>query len=227
MSSAKEMIEQLRAEGVKVSEIARELGRNSRIVYAILKDEMPGRAYETALGELVHKGRVFTTPRRRRAANGEIVAVRGAGGQSVKPEEHIRRMNERPQGGRFTSATTFLAEGGRQHEVRIPKGKRAAGRTLGNEAILSHIRAAARSQAGATQKQINLEVTLADGSTFRVKDYNASTLIKDMGGNALSFLGKWVQQRYAEINLEQTPITGVDIVATSIPKTAQYRSNRA
>lgn len=227
MSSAKEMIQQLRADGVKVSEIARELGRDPRIVYAILKDETPGRVYETALGELVHKGRVFTTPRRRRNVAGEIVAVRGAGGGRVQPEEHIRRMNEKPQGGRFTTATTFLADGGRQHEVRLPKGKRAAGRDRGNNAILSHIRAAARSQAGATQKQINLEVTLADGSSFRVKDYNASTLIKDMGGDALGFLGKWVQQRYTEIDLSNNPVTGVDILATSIPKTAQYRQNRA
>lgn len=224
--NAKDLIEQIRLRGVSVAEIAREIDRSPRMVYAIVRGETSGASFRNALNEIAVKGRVFTTPPRRRTKDGTLAPVRGKGGVSVEPEHHIRKLNEEPQGGRFTTATTFLTAGGRQHEVRLPKSLKAQGRQRGNEAILSHIRAAARSQAGTTQKRVNLEVILSDGFTFPVKDYNASTLLHDMKGNAIDFLANMIRYRYPEIDLRQNPVTGIDIVAYNTVKTTQYYQNR-
>ena len=229
--SALELVQGLRGRGLSTKEIAHELRRDPRMVRKILNGETSGAAYRTTLLELANTGHATTrTPRRRNKA-GEIVPVRAKKGSEVKtvvPEDTAGRYTEAKQGGRYSS-TTYLGGGGRQHELHIPKGKQAKGREAASEDMVNKVRAAAKSQAGGTQKRVKMTLTFANGRVMEVKDYNASTLLQNFksSGDALGFLVDASKDRYRDLDLSKQTITGVTMTVYDTPKTKQYRDKHA
>lgn len=88
--SAADLIANLRAYGLSVSEIARELGRSPRMIRKVVQGESSGQLYVPALNELVQTGRTQAPPARRRGRDGELVRVRaprGAAEPTRRPQE--------------------------------------------------------------------------------------------------------------------------------------------
>jgi transcriptional regulator with XRE-family HTH domain len=199
--SAQDLVRFLRGRGLTNAEIAAELDRSPRMVSKILNGETRGELYRTTLEELATTGRSTTVPPRRRTKSGELVKVRAGGGEekSVTPVDTGGTYAEKRQGGRFRSSTTYLAGGGRQYELGIPKGKTAKGRDLADQEIIAKVRAAAKGQARDKQKQISARVTWANGRTMELNNYNASTMlqrIREGGGSALEWMRSESGLRY-------------------------------
>lgn len=222
-----ELVQALRGKGLSVREIAGELQRDPRMVRKVLNGETSGAHYRATLLELASTGRATNVPARRRTRDGKVVRVRAAGGgESVTPPDTGGRYTDAKQGGRYAS-TTYMAGEGRQIEVRIPKGKNTKGRAAATAELESRIRAASRGQAH-DQKRVRFALTFANGRRMEVNDYNASTLLKRIGGaggDTLGWLTNQMAERYANLDTGGTPITGVTMTVYSTPKTQQYHQN--
>ena len=229
--SAQALVQELRGRGLSTKEIADELRRSPRMVNKVLRGESSGAAYRATLLELANTGHATTRTPRRRNKSGEIVPVRAKKGSEVKtvvPEDTTGRYTEAKQGGRYTS-TTYLGGGGRQHEIHMPKGKKAKGREAASEDMVNKVRAAAKSQAGGNQKRVKMSLTFANGRVMEVKDYNASTLLDRIktSGDALGFLVDATKNRYHDLDLTKETITGVTMTVYDTPKTKQYHDKHA
>lgn len=230
--SAMELVQTLRGRGVSTAEIAAELQRSPRMVRKILNGETSGGVYRATLLELADTGRATTVPPRRRTRDNTLVPVRtkrGAATKSAPPVDTGGRYTTAKQGGRLRS-TTYLAGGGRQHELHIPKSKDAKGRAIADLEILERVRAAARGQARDTQKLIRTRLTYANGRVMEVNDYNASTMlqrINEANGNALAWLSAESAQRYTNLDVTSTPITGVTMTVYEKAKTPGYFREQA
>lgn len=230
--SARELIQELRGRGVTTAEIASELRRDPKMVRKVLNGETSGAIYTATLRELATTGRATTIPPRRRDSSGNLVPVRTKAGAATKttvPEDTGGRYTNERQGGRLQTDTTYLGGGGRQHELKIPKGKTAKGRTAAETELLRLTRAAARGQSKDTQKRVRLQLTYANGRVMEVNDYNASTLLNRFnqlgGGNPLDWLAAQSAERYANLNVGKVPITGVTMTVYDSERTE--RSSRA
>ncbi|MGO2933139.1 hypothetical protein [Microbacterium sp.] len=222
--TARELIQDLRGRGLSNTEIASELQRSPRMVRKVLNGETSGAAYTQTLRELASTGRASTVPPRRRSKDGNLVPVRtkaGAAEKSAPPVDTGGRYTSERQGGRFT-ATTYLGGGGRQHEIKVPKGKTTKGRGAATADLLTKVRSAARGQSKDTQKRVRLQVTYANGRVMEVNDYNASTLLKRMneqgGRDPLGWLAAQSAKRYANLDTSKTPITGVTMTVYDSPR---------
>ena len=230
--SAQDLVRALRGQGVSVAEIAAELRRSPRMVRKILNGETSGALYRDTLEELATTGRATTVPPRRRLADGTLMPVRGRAGESatVIPEDPGGRYSTERQGGRLQVETTYMAEGGRQINARIPKGPTAKGREQANQQLVQLIRNAAKGQARDNQKQITARLTFANGRQMEVNTYNASTMLKrvrDAGGDTLGWLTSESGNRYVNLDVTSTPITGVTLNIVQVPKTAAYQREQA
>jgi hypothetical protein len=230
--SARELIQELRGRGVSTTEIARELRRDPKMVRKVLNGETSGALYVDTLRELVTTGRATTVPPRRRDRDGNLVPVRTKAGSETKsaiPEDTGGRYTSDKQGGRFQTRTTYMGGGGRQHEINLPKGKTAKGRTAAETELLRLTRAAARGQSKDTQKRIRLQLTYANGRVMEVNDYNASSLLNRFnqlgGGNPLHWLASQSAERYANLDVSKVPITGVTMTVYDSQRTD--KSSRA
>lgn len=230
--SARELVQDLRGRGLSTAEIAGELRRDPRMVRKVLNGETSGNAYRATLLELASTGKATTIPPRRRDKNDHLVPVRAGKGsteKSIVPTDTGGRYSGKKQGGRFTS-TTYLGGGGRQHEISVPKGKAAKGRTTANDDLMSKVRAAAKGQAGENQKRIRATLTYANGRVMEVNDYNASALLVRLskaGGDALGWFAADASKRYSNLDVSKVPITGVTMTVYETPKGEQYQSNKA
>jgi hypothetical protein len=188
--TAADLIADLRAYGLSVSEIARELGRSPRMIRKVVQGESSGQLYVPALNELVQTGRTQAPPARRRGRDGELMRVRaprGASEATRRPEEGAGSQQagaageppspaggERPSapGGRagrpggFSDSTTYLPGGVRQHTVTAPRSE-GSGRERARQGLLGALRRAARSQRGG-RKNVRFRVTLQNGTTVEV-----------------------------------------------------------
>lgn len=231
--SAQDLVRFLRGRGVTTSEIAAELRRSPRMVRKILNGETSGALYRDTLEELASTGRVTKVPPRRRLKDGSLMPVRGKAGaesKTVIPEDPGGRYTENPQGGRMQISTTYMAEGGRQIDAKIPKGRTAKGRTQANVDLVQMIRNAAKGQAKDKQKQITARVTFANGRQMEVNTYNASTMLKrvnEAGGDTLGWLARESELRYVNLDVSEVPITGVTLNVTQVPKTEAYDRNQS
>jgi hypothetical protein len=229
--SARDLVQELRGRGLSNAEIAGELQRDPRMVRKVLNGETSGEAYRATLLELANTGRATTVPARRRSKSGDLVPVRakrGAATKTVIPADTAGRYTKEPQGGRLRS-TTYLGGGGRQHELHVPKGKSAKGRTDANADIMAKIRGASKGQSRDQQKRIRATLTYANGRVMEVNDYNASTLLQRLNnaqGDALGWLAEQSRERYANLDTTKTTITGVTLTVYETPKTGQYQRNK-
>lgn len=227
--NAQELVRELRASGVSAREIADELQRDPRMVSKILRGEARGDAYVRTLQELVDTGHATTVPPRRRTKAGKIVPVRAPKGgptKSVVPEDTGGRYVSQPKRGRFTS-TSYLTEGGRLHDITLPKTKNAKGRAKAGEEILSKVRAAARDQRW-SNKQVKFKLTYANGRTMEVGakgGYDVSRLLSKLRGeddqhpeftnDPIAWLVNASKDRYTNLDVDSTPITGVTMTVFS------------
>lgn len=230
--TARELIQALRGRGVSTTEIARELRRDPKMVRKVLNGETSGAHYTTTLRELANTGRATTIPPRRRGRDGTIVPVRTAAGsktRTVIPEDTGGRYTGEKQGGRLQTATTYLQGSGRQHEIKLPKGKAAKGRAAAEDELLRLTRAAARGQSKDTQKRVRLQLTYANGRVMEVNDYNASSLLSRFnqlgGGNPLHWLAAQSAQRYKNLDVSKVPITGVTMTVYDAQRTDRSSRN--
>lgn len=230
--SAQDLVRALRGQGVSVAEIAAELRRSPRMVRKILNGETSGALYRDTLDELATTGRATTVPPRRRLADGTLMPVRGRAGEpaTVIPEDPGGRYTADPQGGRMQVETTYMAEGGRQINARIPKGRTAKGRDQANQQLIQLVRNAAKGQARDSQKQITPRITFANGRQMEVNTYNASTMLKrirEAGGDTLGWLASESGNRYVNLDVSSVPITGVTFNVVQVPKTTAYHREQA
>jgi len=231
--SAQDLVRYLRGRGISTAEIAAELQRSPRMVNKILNGETSGALYRGTLEELATTGRVTTVPARRRSASGQLVRVRakaGAEEKSVVPVDTGGRYAGEKQGGRFQMSTTYLAGGGRQHELRIPKGKSSKGRQQAEDAIMQAVRAASKGQSHDKQKMVRATLTYGNGRVMEVNTYNASTMlqrIREAGGKPLDWMRKESGLRYSNLDVSEQPITGVTVTVFEQSKTRDYERNKA
>ncbi|MFJ2535779.1 hypothetical protein [Microbacterium maritypicum] len=231
--NAQDLVRFLRGRGVTTAEIAVELRRSPRMVRKILNGETSGALYRDTLEELASTGRVTRVPPRRRLKDGSLMPVRtkaGAESKTVIPEDPGGRYTEDRQGGRMQISTTYMAEGGRQIDAKIPKGRTAKGRAQANVDLVQMIRNAAKGQAKDKQKQITARVTFANGRQMEVNTYNASTMLKrvnEAGGDTLGWLARESELRYVNLDVSEVPITGVTLNVTQRPKTGAYDRNQS
>lgn len=230
-----QLVQFLRGRGLSTAEIASELHRSPRMVRKILDGSSRGELYRATLEQLATTGRASTVPPRRRTRDGQLVRVRGAAGgpggeKSVTPVDEGGTYSGSRQGGRLQSSTSYLAGGGRQHELHLPKGKAAKGRSVADATIVEKVRAAAKGQARDHQKKIRTVLTFANGRVMEVNDYNASTMlqrIQESGGSALDWLRSESAKRYTNLDVSKVPITGVTMTVFDPPKTQQYEDFKA
>lgn len=198
--TAADLIAVLRGRGLKQAEIAQELGRSPRAIRAVEKGEKPGTAYVAALEQLVDKGRLTSPPPRRRNAAGGIVPVRAPRGsteKTVTPEEP-----KKPRRGTFAEGTTYLAGGGRIHEVNVPKTGRA-GREKGRHALIEKMRSIAKGQAHRTRR-VHFRVHLANGQDVPIGDkggYRVSDVLDRWHGEGDDPLA-WADDEIAHRNYD-------------------------
>ena len=190
--TAADLIANLRAYGLSVSEIARELGRSPRMIRKVVQGQSSGQLYVSALNELVQTGRTQAPPERRRGRDGELVRVRaprgaaeptrrpqedtgaaqagGAGQPPATPTSRRGRSSAQAeparQPGTFSDSTTYLPGGVRQHTVTAPRSE-GSGRERARQGLLAALRRAARSQRGG-RKNVRFRVTLQNGTTVEV-----------------------------------------------------------
>lgn len=185
--SAADLVADLRAYGMSTTEIARELGRSPRMVRKVVRGESSGQLYVAALEELARTGQSRTPPPRRRGRDGQLMRVRAPRGAS----ESTRRPSDpgtaatQPSGapgstgdtsrsrGRagapptaYSSDTTYLPGGVRQHSVTTPRSN-GVGRERARQRLLEILRSAARSQRGG-RKNVRFRLTLKNGTTVEV-----------------------------------------------------------
>ncbi|HCS60129.1 MAG TPA: hypothetical protein DIW46_01855 [Microbacterium sp.] len=232
--SAQDLVRILRGRGITTAELAAELHRSPRMVRKILNGETSGALYRDTLEEITNTGRATKIPPRRRLKDGSLMPIRGkktdGESKSVIPDDPGGRYTGDKQGGRAQISTSFMSEGGRIIEARIPKGKTAKGRTVASEQLVSLIRNAAKGQAGDKQKQITARVTFGNGRQMEVNTYNASTMlqrIKESGGDTLSWLANEAGNRYINLDTTSVPITGVTLNVVQVPKTESYHRESA
>lgn len=227
--TARDLVAQLRAQGMTNAEIAGELHRDPKMVWKILNGKTSGEAYKQTLTELARDGQATTRPARRRAKDGHIVPVRakaGAETKTVVPEDTVGRYVPQPKRGKFSTRTTFFPEGGRQHEVRFPKTRTAKGRAEAVDELISKIRAGAKSQKG-KDKRVQFTLTFANGRVMDVgskNGYFASDVLystRRHGDNALGWLMSQAQNRYTNLDVHQIPITGVTMKLYDAPGLAR------
>lgn len=228
--SAQDLVRFLRGRGLSTTEIAAELHRSPRMVRKILNGETSGALYRSTLEELATTGRASSVPPRRRLKSGGLVPVRakaGAKGKTIVPEDPGGTYTSARQGGAMQATTTYMAEGGRQVELRLPKGKTAKGRTLADAEIVKQIRNAAKGQAKENQKKIRATLTFANGRVMEVNTYNASTMLQrvnEAGGSALDWMRGESKNRYLNLDVSKEPITGVTLTVFSDAKTPEYET---
>lgn len=226
--SAQDLVRYLRGRGISTAEIAAELHRSPRMVRKILNGETSGALYQSTLEELANTGRASSVPPRRRLKSGGLVPVRakaGAKEKTVVPDDPGGRYTPARQGGAMQTSTTYMAEGGRQVELRLPKGKTAKGRTLADAEIVRQIRNAAKGQARDNQKKIRATLTFANGRVMAMNDYNASTMLQrvnEAGGSALEWMRGESKNRYVNLDVSREAITGVTLTVFDESKTPQY-----
>ncbi|MDZ5146314.1 hypothetical protein [Microbacterium testaceum] len=227
--SAQDLVRLLRGRGISTAELAAELHRSPRMVRAILNGETSGALYRETLEELANTGRATKVPPRRRLKDGSLVPVRGrvsqGQGKVVVPDDPGGRYTTDRQGGRAQISTSYMAEGGRIVEARIPKGKTAKGRQEAGKRLVDMIRSAAKGQSRDKQKQITARVTFSNGRQMEVNTYNASTMLKrinDDDSGILTWLASEAGNRYVNLDTTEVPITGVQLNIVETPKTDEY-----
>lgn len=231
--SPQQLVQYLRGRGLSVAEIASELHRSPRMVRKVLDGTSRGEVYRATLEQLATTGRATTIPPRRRAKDGSVVRVRAAAGsneKSVTPIDEGGQYAGTRQGGRLHSSTTYLAGGSRQHELHIPKGKTAKGRSNADSAILGQVRAAAKGQAHNNQKQIRTTLTFSNGRVMEVNTYNASTMLKRISehdGSPLEWFRGEAKLRYTNLDVSAVSITGVTMTVYDAPKTNAYNRGKS
>ncbi|WP_432576720.1 hypothetical protein [Kineococcus esterisolvens] len=231
--SPADLVADLRAYGMSLTEIARELQRSPRMVRKIVRGETSGEAYRTTLTELADTGRARTRPARRRDRSGQVVPVRarrGSATPTVRPNEPTPSAAPRtPPGGAAprrrrgeqgvgtvqpAESTTYLPAGARQHSVRVPQ--RGPHREVGRQQLSAWLRSAARGQRGG-RKNVKFTVHLKDGRVVSVGDkggYAVSAALsrsRAEGQDPFAWLNNEIQARYEEFYPSARDIIGVDV----------------
>lgn len=160
-SSAAELIADLRRYGLTQTEIARELGRSTRMVRAVERGDKPGGMYVDALRQLWETGRSPGPVPRRRGAAGGVVPVRAkrdSGEPSVVPEDPTNRTQGRRD---FHSETVYMGTG-RQYHVAAPRSE-GIGREKGREELMRGVRSGARGR-----RRVKFEAVYENGVSVQI-----------------------------------------------------------
>lgn len=183
LTPAAELVAELIGRGLTQREIADSLHRDSRMVSKILRRETSGAAYERTLRDLVEKGFSNYVPPRRRTKQGKPVRVRGRGREkSVEPpaDDMGGVVKPQPPRTRYSSQTSFGADGFRVHDITLPKSRNAPGREKGEAEIRNRLRNAARGQRYG-DRDLKFTVTLKNGQQVTLGDkggYHSSQVLK-------------------------------------------------
>ena len=225
MATSKELILELRAQGLSNAEIGRRLGRDSSLVSQIARGAKPGANLQQALTELVTGGQVKTPPFRRTSSDGTLARIRSKRGEeSVVPTvprgQRIRtvtKSTEQPaalpgrkisgQRNQLSHTVNRLPNGRELHRVTVPKGDRAKNRSKGSKIIADVV-----GRAAAAGRRISgtvwAEVRKKDGSRDRIPvqigghgGYSAQSILDSIQADPESSF-EWVdgqiQGRYPE-----------------------------
>lgn len=223
-----DLVADLRAYGMSVTEIAAELQRSPRMVRKIVRGETRGEAYRTTLTELVDKGVAQTRPPRRRGRDGQTVRVRAprASGVATRhPDDPGTGTGTPPATDAGTSGTptqrptpatqtTYLAGGARQYAINVPRT--GPNREAGRVQIMSWLRAAARGQRGG-RKNARFTLNLKDGRSITVGGtggYAVSAALarsKAEGNDPFAWLNDQIQGRYEGLSSKPSEIVGVAV----------------
>ncbi|MDN6300826.1 MAG: hypothetical protein L0J68_11235 [Micrococcaceae bacterium] len=209
-----QLVERIRQSyGMTWAEMGRQLGRSEKMLRKVAKGESSGESYRQALTELHDQGHVEHIPARRRGKDGKIVPVRAKRGAPAKvfvPQDQSGTFEKVPKRGAFKAETYFLAEGGRQDVVAMPKTKTAKGRKAGLQDLMTKIRAVAKSQR-ANDKRVKIEVVFETGDgRGRVTElgsksgYHASDILSDVrtlhGGDFDDWVTHQTKDRYKDFD---------------------------
>lgn len=215
------------------------LDRSEKMVRKIAKGETSGESYREAFLEILRQGRVVHRPPRRRRKDGSLVKVRAkndAKDPLVTPVEHAiepkeaegageisaadkqkaakedtegRTARKRPRR-RFRRETTVFPDGGRQHKIEMPKGKKTKGHAQGMGAILDTFRRVAKGQkAGDKRVKVSVVFDMGNGETRRVEigshaGYHSSDILADVrklhGGDVEGWINDQVRERYTDFD---------------------------
>jgi hypothetical protein len=233
--TAADLVGQLRERGVPVAEIARRLRRDPGMIRKIVRGETSGAAYRAVLADWVTTGEPHAVPPRRTNAAGDLVPVRGKNNDdgtrtTVTPEDHAGNYEPVPKQSRYTKREYTWDDGQRRTQITLPRGSKAKGRAIANDAITDTVRATARRQAHADQRaSIVLTFEPAAGETEgRTMElggkggYDISRLLKainESDDDVIDHLRTQVNDdRYTNFNPNDFRITGVTIHTRPVPK---------
>lgn len=209
--SAAELIRRLREYGLTQTEIARELDRSPRMVRKIERGETSGELYRGALAQLYETGKSVPPVPRRRDRAGSLVRVRAPRGsetptvQPVDPTSGPARRN-------YSTETTYLQGGGRQHQYHLPKSE-GKGREEGRLAFLHN-----NGRAAMGRRRAKFRLRYSNGRTVEVGSkggYRASdvqTRSRNEGNDPWAYLAAEAAHRY--VDLDDPGVTLVDVEVT-------------
>lgn len=227
--TAKELVIELKRKGLSNHDIAQEIRRDPKMVWKILNDKTSGEHYRETLTELARDGHATTRPARRRAKDGHIVPVRAKTGSETKtviPEDTVGRYVDQPKKGSFHTQTTYFQEGGRQHEIKMPKTKTAIGRSRAQADLMDKVQKAAKGQKK-NDKRVKFSLTFSNGRVMEVgskSGYFASDVlfnVRKHGGDAVGWLSTQALDRYDNLDLDDVTVTGVTLTVYDAPGLAR------
>lgn len=211
---ASELIAAIKSEwGMTNQKLADMLGRSEKMVRKIQRGDVPAVKYETALREIYDNGAPEHQPPRPRTKAGKLVKVRGkAGEKAVLPPDPPGKYRELPRRGKAVVSRQAVGKGSYRSTYAAPKTKRAKGRGVVNNQILSDLRSEARGQARG-RKRVKFTAVTSSGRVIPVGakgGYSVSDALKavNKSGAALDWMGKQVAGRYAETSGGRVNIVG-------------------
>lgn len=227
------------AYGLTWQQLGAQIGRSEKMLRKVAKGQSSGEAYRAALTELYREGRVTHRPARRRAKDGHIVKVRakrGAAEKSVEPPSDGGTYEPRPKRGHFSHDTTYLPEGGRMHQIELPKTRGSKGRAKGLKAIKDTFTRIAKGQRG-HDKRVKMRVLfdVGDGQARSIdigshSGYHSSDVLADIrnmhGGDVEGWLVDQVRGRYPDFDATKAAIVHVDATEFTARRTKTERKEQ-
>lgn len=237
--NSRELLQALTADGMSLAEIARRLGRSTRLLRFVLRGQKPGNNLTQALTELAATGRVTREPARRTNRAGQLARIRGRGGQTITPPTPRGRPAKKAPGRgaktRSGAQPTFVRSqpptgqnrldvhrtqfpGGRtKTDIRVPRS--GWNREMGNEAIIEAVNEGVTNrqrlqittwvEIGDPDERERMPVTLGGKGGYDSEDF--ATAIRIEQDDALSLLEAQISERYAAFESSDWTIIQVEL----------------
>lgn len=222
--------------GMTWAEMGHQMGRSDRMMRKIARGETSGESFRASMTELYTKGQVETLTPRRRGKDGKLARVRskrGSSEKSVRPTDtRGKRAPSQPRG-RFSHQIRHMPEGGRLHDVELPKTKGSQGRNKGLEAIRdSMYRITSAGSQRHTDKRVRMTVTYQDanGSRYQVplgskSGYHASDVLADIRTKHAGSVESWITSQAQAVyqDMGKDPLVGVQMNEHTATRTKTER----